>query len=230
MALNAGDMLYYDGTKWVNSSTLVTAAGGTAFQVADSATNTRLYPVVCSHTTSATPAQGFGTGIKFRGQDSGGSADIGLIQCVESGNPPTAGSDSTYFSFQLYNGGTLGEVLRLGSLGSGSAVFVSVPMLGTAVLLQFSFDILTMTDANFTMGSGDYQNPILEIQGTITADRTITMPSAKGSFWFVHNNTASPHNLVFKTVSGANLVTIAFGKRAIIYADGANIVRLTPDT
>lgn len=206
MALNSGDMLYYDGSKWVNSATLVTAAGGTTFQVTDSGTNTLLYPIVCSHTTTSTPAQGFGTGVKFRGQDSGGATDIGLIQCVESGNPPTAGSESTYLSFQTYNAGTLGEVLRLGSLGFGNAVFVSVPMLGTAVPLQFAFDILTMTDADFTMSSGDYQNPILEIQGSITANRTITMPSTKGSFWFVHNNTTSPFTLTFKTVSGANLV------------------------
>jgi hypothetical protein len=225
MALNAGDMLYYDGTKWVNSSTLVsslTLQGTTTLQIADTGTGALVRPILCSHSLTGGPAAaGCGAGIQFLG-----TSEIGDIDCTVGAASPL----SSYFSlWSRNNSGNLAEMLRLGSTGGAPAAFFGAPLVGLGVPLQFAFEIFTMADGDFTMLSGDYQNPFLEMQGTISANRNITMPSYKGSVWFVHNNTTSPFSLTFKTAATAG-IAIAYGKRAIIYADGASIVRLTPDT
>jgi hypothetical protein len=45
----------------------------------------------------------------------------------------------------------------------------------------------------------------------------------------VLNNTTGGFNLRFIGATGTG-VTVAAGKRAMIYADGTNVVRVTPDT
>jgi len=47
--------------------------------------------------------------------------------------------------------------------------------------------------------------------------------------WTVFNNTAGGFGLQFIGATGTG-ITVAAGKRAILYADGTNIVRVTADT
>jgi hypothetical protein len=87
------------------------------------------------------------------------------------------------------------------------------------------------SDANYTAVQSDYQAKILEITSSVslTATRNIVVPIISGYQWTVFNNTTGAQSIQFIGATGTG-VTIANGKRAIIYADGTNIVRVTPDT
>lgn len=86
------------------------------------------------------------------------------------------------------------------------------------------------SDANYTAVQADYQAKIMEFTSvTLTGTRDVVVPLNSGYQWTVFNNTTGAQSLQFIGISGTG-VTVANGKRAIIYADGTNIVRVTPDT
>lgn len=85
-----------------------------------------------------------------------------------------------------------------------------------------------MTDASTTLTFAEVRNQILEFTGTLTAARNIVLP-LKPRQWTVFNNTTGGFGLQFIGASGTG-ITVAAGKRAIVYADGTNIVRVTADT
>lgn len=87
------------------------------------------------------------------------------------------------------------------------------------------------SDANYTAVQSDYQAKIIEVTSSVslTAPRSFFLPSFGGPQWTVFNNTTGAQNLVF-VVSGMSGVTVAPGKRAIVYCNGTDIVRVTPDT
>jgi len=94
---------------------------------------------------------------------------------------------------------------------------------GTAGRITFA-----MADANTTLTDVQCRNDIVEITGTLTAQRNITIPLAIRQ-WTVFNNTTGGFGLQFIGATGTGVVVTA-GKRAIIYSDGTNIQRVTPDT
>jgi hypothetical protein len=85
----------------------------------------------------------------------------------------------------------------------------------------------TITDANTTLSTVEASARILEISGTLTASRDIILPNNDGQEYVVYN--ATGQNLVFK-VSGQTGVTVATTKRALIYCNGTDYKRVTPDT
>jgi hypothetical protein len=85
------------------------------------------------------------------------------------------------------------------------------------------------SDANYTAVQTDYQSKIMEFTGTIGADRDIALPNISGYQWTVFNGTTGGFNVVFK-VTGQTGVTVGNGKRCIVYCNGTDIVRVTPDT
>lgn len=85
-----------------------------------------------------------------------------------------------------------------------------------------------LTDANATLTAAEARNNILEFTGTLTAARNIVTPLAAQQ-WTVFNNTTGGFGLQFIGASGTG-ITVAAGKRAILYADGTNVVRVTADT
>lgn len=85
-----------------------------------------------------------------------------------------------------------------------------------------------MTDANTTLTFSEVRNQILEFTGTLTAARNIVLP-LKPRQWTVFNNTTGGFGLQFIGATGTG-ITVAAGKRAIVYADGTNVVRVTADT
>ena len=86
---------------------------------------------------------------------------------------------------------------------------------------------LAMTDANTTLSTAQAVNDILEFTGTLTAQRNIVVPLAAKQYT-VFNNTTGGFGLQFIPPSGTGIV-VAAGMRAIIYADGTNVVRVTAD-
>lgn len=87
------------------------------------------------------------------------------------------------------------------------------------------------SDANYTAVQSDYQNKIIEVTSAVslTATRNFIMPNLNGSQWTVFNNTTGAQSITF-LVLGQTGVTVANGKRAIVYCNGTDIVRVTPDT
>ena len=86
---------------------------------------------------------------------------------------------------------------------------------------------LAMSDANTTLTAAQARCEILEFTGTLTAARNIVVPLGVQQ-WTAFNNTTGGFGLQFIGASGSG-VTVAAGKRAIIYADGTNVVRVTAD-
>lgn len=102
------------------------------------------------------------------------------------------------------------------------------------VVQSFTGTLITRafpSDANYTAVIADYRSRIMEFAGgtTLTATRDVIVPLAAGYQWTIFNGTTGAQSIRIIGSSGAG-VTIANAKRAIVYADGTNIVRVTPDT
>lgn len=100
-------------------------------------------------------------------------------------------------------------------------VWAALP--GVDALLQ-----KTITDANYTLTAAEARNVILEISGTLTAQRDIIVPNPARQYT-VLNNTSGGFGIQVKTSAGSGIV-IASAKRAIVYSDGTNVVRVSADT
>jgi hypothetical protein len=86
---------------------------------------------------------------------------------------------------------------------------------------------LTMTDANTTLTAAQARNRILRFTGTLTAQRNIVVPLAEQE-WIVNNATTGGFGLQFIGATGTGVV-VAAARHAIVYSDGTNVVRATPD-
>ena len=86
------------------------------------------------------------------------------------------------------------------------------------------------TDANYTAVQSDYQATIMEFTSSVslTATRNVVVPIVSTYQWTVFNNTTGAQSLQFIGVTGTG-ITVANGKRAILYTDGTNVVRVTAD-
>lgn len=86
------------------------------------------------------------------------------------------------------------------------------------------------SDANRTLTHAEADCKIIEVTSTVslTAQRNIVVPLVPRQ-WTVFNNTAGAQSLQFIGASGTGVV-VANGKRAILYSDATNVVRVTPDT
>ena len=82
--------------------------------------------------------------------------------------------------------------------------------------------------SNVTLTRAQAACDILEFTGALTANIQIIVPLAVDK-WVVYNGTSGAFTLTVIGPTGAG-VAVAQGKRAIVYADGTNIVRVTPDT
>lgn len=85
------------------------------------------------------------------------------------------------------------------------------------------------SDANYTAVLSDYRANIMEFTGAITVTRDVVVPLTSGYQWTVFNGTSGGQSIRIIGATGTG-ITIANGMRAIVYADGTNIVRVTPDT
>jgi hypothetical protein len=85
------------------------------------------------------------------------------------------------------------------------------------------------TDANITLTAAEARNQILRITSSVslTATRDVVLPLAP-QIWVVSNETTGAQSLRFIGASGTG-VTVANARRAVIFSDGTNIVRASPD-
>lgn len=121
---------------------------------------------------------------------------------------------------------------------SGSILFVEggVPYLisaggvtQSAISSRISRQLII--DGNYTALQVDFQATIMEFTSSVslTGTRNVVVPNLSGFQWTVFNGTTGGQSLQFIGTSGTG-ITVANGKRAIIYADGTNIQRVTSDT
>jgi hypothetical protein len=100
---------------------------------------------------------------------------------------------------------------------------ISIPLPGVAVRF-----VKAMANANQTLTANESRAAILEATGALTALRDLIVPIGAQQ-WTVFANVTGGFGIRVIGPSGTG-ITIADGKRAIVYADGTNIVRVTPDT
>lgn len=85
------------------------------------------------------------------------------------------------------------------------------------------------SDANKTLTQAEARADILDITSgvSLTATRNIVLPLAAKQ-WTVYNGSTGAQSIQFIGPTGTG-VTVANGKRAILYSDGTNIVRASAD-
>jgi hypothetical protein len=84
-----------------------------------------------------------------------------------------------------------------------------------------------MADANQTLTAAEARCDILETTGALTAQRNLVVPLGAKQWTVFANVTGFGVQVIGASGTG---IVIAIGKRAIIYADGTNVVRVTADT
>lgn len=140
---------------------------------------------------------------------------------VEANNAGTVSKNTTGF--------TAGSI-PLYSVETGTATITSYTDYRIRSLPMNPRVAVSMTsDGNKTLTQDQAAADILDITSSVslTATRNIVLPLAAKQ-WTVNNATTGGQSLQFIGASGTG-ITVATGKRAIVYADGTNIVRVTAD-
>jgi hypothetical protein len=86
---------------------------------------------------------------------------------------------------------------------------------------------VAVTAADVTLTADQVRCSYLTTNGVLTANRNVIVPNNWQGTVFCNNSGA--FTTTFKTAGGSGVV-VAQGKRAILLADGTNVVRVTPDT
>lgn len=86
---------------------------------------------------------------------------------------------------------------------------------------------VAVTAADVTLSAAQARARYLTTTGVLTGNRSVILPD-RGE-WIVYCNNTGAFTTTFKTAGGAGVV-VAQTKRALLYADGTNVVRITPDT
>lgn len=85
---------------------------------------------------------------------------------------------------------------------------------------------VTVTTANVTLSAAQARARYLILSGTLTGNRNVIVPNHWQGIVFCNN--AGPYTTTVKTSGGSGIV-VGQGKRAILLADGTNVVRVTAD-
>lgn len=83
-----------------------------------------------------------------------------------------------------------------------------------------------VTTADVTLTADQARCNYLTTTGTLTGNRNVIVPNDWEGIVFCNN--AGAFTTTFKTSGGTGIV-VAQGKRAILFADGTNVVRITAD-
>ena len=81
---------------------------------------------------------------------------------------------------------------------------------------------------DYTASASEYEKPVLEGSGLLTGNRGLVLPLVAGAWWWVYNNTTGSYTLTVKGSSGTGIVILQ-GCTALVWTDGTNFLRATPD-
>lgn len=93
-------------------------------------------------------------------------------------------------------------------------------------LVERGLGSLTMTSADYTATTLESQNSVLKLSGTLGAGRALILPATVGKSVVIHN--AADQIVTVKTTGGSG-VAVGIGKKAVLYCDGSDYVRVTAD-
>jgi hypothetical protein len=122
---------------------------------------------------------------------------------------------------------TAGRIPLYTIVTGASTISTVTPARGHLFLGHETQGMLTkaLSDANTTLTAAEARPLQLTFSGTLTATRNVVLPLTK-RIWYVYNGTNQ--SLQFIGASGTG-ITVATTKRAIVAADGTNIVRYGAD-
>ena len=91
---------------------------------------------------------------------------------------------------------------------------------------------ITMVDANYTLTSyngisDEARNAVLVVSGTLTASRSVIIPSFN-KVYIVSNSTTGGFPIVVKTASGVGF-TVNNGVEQLVYCNGTNVFNINPN-
>lgn len=187
---------------------------------------------------AASPATIFGrrqstsSGLTW-GYYGGGMWVDGVLTTIANGTVALTASTTNYV-----------EATRAGVVSKNTTAFTagSIPLYtivtGTATVTSYTDHriantpiagriVKAMADANQTLTAAEARADILEATGALTALRNLVVPLGAQQ-WTVFANVTGGFGIQVIGASGTG-ITIADGKRAIVYADGTNVVRATAD-
>ena len=78
------------------------------------------------------------------------------------------------------------------------------------------------TGGTVTLTDVEASNPVIRISGTLTSNVEVIVPAAVKRLWAIYNATSGAYTLTVKTASGSG-VTVAQGKRNLVYTDGTAV-------
>lgn len=79
------------------------------------------------------------------------------------------------------------------------------------------------TGGTLTLTPAEASNPVIAISGTLTSNLTVVVPNGSNRLWAFYNATSGAFTVTVKTVAGTG-VTIAQGKRNLVYSNGTNVL------
>lgn len=85
---------------------------------------------------------------------------------------------------------------------------------------------VAVTTADVTLSAAQARARYLTTTGVLTGNRNVILPN--DGEWIVFCNNTGAYPTTFKTAAGAGVV-VAQGKRAVLLADGTDVVRVTAD-
>lgn len=158
----------------------------------------------------------------------------GVLTAIANGTVSLTGSTTNYV-----------EVNRSGTVSANTTGFTAgrIPLYsivtGSSTITSYTdfrlcpykytgkLSVSVAGSANVTLTEAQSENDILEFTGVITGNIQIIVPLSAQQ-WTVFNNTTGAFTVTIIGASGTGIV-IATAKRAIVYSDGTNVVRVTSD-
>ena len=164
----------------------------------------------------------------------------GVLTSISDGTVSLTASNTNYIEATRAGvvsanttGFTAGSIPLYSAVADGTTVtsyidYRALPVSGNYVAGKLAKSMAS--DANVTLTAAEARNNILVMTSgvSLTATRNVVLPLSAQQ-WTVFNNTTGGQSLQFIGATGTG-ITVANAKRAIIYADGTNIVRVTADT
>ena len=78
------------------------------------------------------------------------------------------------------------------------------------------------TGGTVTLTESEASNPIIAVTGALTSNLTVVLPATVKRLWAIYNATSGAYTVTVKLASGSG-VTVAQGKRKLVYTDGSNV-------
>jgi hypothetical protein len=162
--------------------------------------------------------------------------NAGTVGQLANGTLALTGSTTNYIQFDPSTGSiesnttafTTGKI-PLYSVVTGTSTVTSWTDVRLGPPVKPRVAVSMASDANKTLTYQEAAADIIDITSAVSlgATRDIILP-LQTKMWVVFNGTTGAQSLRFIGASGTG-ITVANAKRAILYADGTNIVRVTAD-